>query len=194
MHRDIPVYTIENQTSEGTKTVHRNLLLPLPTVLDWMWPMEPDIIVKPIGDDPAVEDHIKSEHDTSSNEEDSELSGDEVFYTHTQTQHKIKKSKPQIQGEMRAENINEPSEQEIDRQSDSDSNSCQSADNGSDGEEGQGVIHSKTLAQRKSARERKLPKKYDGFILGPMKQLNAILKNHLFGRVFNSSNNSQICV
>ena len=37
---------------------------------------------------------------------------------------------------MRATNINEPSEQEIDRQSDSDSNSCQSADNGSDGEEG----------------------------------------------------------
>ena len=94
-----------------------------------------------------------------------------------------------IKGEMRAENINEPSEQEIDRQSDSDSNSCQSADNGSDGEEGQGVIHSTPMAQRKSARERKLPKKYDGFILGPMKQLNAILENHLLGRVFTSSNN-----
>ena len=101
-----------------------------------MQPMEPDIIFKPIGDDPGVEDHIKSENDTSSNEEDSELSGDEAIYTHTQTQHKIKNSKPEFQGEMRAENINEPSEQEIDRQSDSDSNSCQSADNGSDGEEG----------------------------------------------------------
>ena len=193
-HRDIPVYTVENQTSEGTKTVHRNLLLPLPMILDWMRPMEPDIIVKPVGDDPGVEDHTKSEHDTSSDEEDSELSGDEAFYTHTQTQHKIKKSKPEIQGEMRAENINEPSEQEIDRQSDSDSNSCQSADNGSDGEEGRGAIHSTPLAQRKSAREIKLPKKYDGFILGPMKQLNAILENHLLGRVFNANKNTQICI
>ena len=112
-----------------------------------MQPMEPDIIVKPIGDDPVVEDHIKSENDTSSNEEDSELSGDQAIYTHTRTQHKIKKSKPEFQGEMRVENINEPSEQEIDRQSDSDSNSCQSADNGSDGEEGRDVIHSTPLAQ-----------------------------------------------
>ena len=180
---------------KALKTVHRNLLLPLPTILDWMQPMEPDIIVKPIGDDPGVEDHIKSENDTSSNEDDSELSGDEAIYTHTQTQHKIKKSKPEFQGEMRArKHIDEPSEQEIDRQSDSDSNSCQSADNGSDGEEGQGVIHSTPLAQRKSARERKFPKKYDGFILGPMKQLNAILENHLLGRVFNANKNSQICI
>ena len=126
------------------------------------------------------------------------MSGDEAIYTHTQTQHKIKKPKPEIQDEMRIVNINEPSEQEIDRQSDSDSNSCQSADNGSDGEEGRGVIHSTPLAQRKSARERKLPKKYDGFILGPMKQLNAILENHLLGRVFmptiHLDNNSQICI
>ena len=120
--------------------------------------MEPDIIVKPIRDDPGVEDHIKSENDTSSNEEDSELSGDEAIYTHTQTQHKIKKSKPEFQGEVRVVNINEPLEQDMDRQSESDSNSYQSADNGSDGEEGQGVIHSTPLAQRKSACERKLPK------------------------------------
>ena len=33
-HQDIPVYTVENQTDETVKTVHRNLLLPLPTVLD----------------------------------------------------------------------------------------------------------------------------------------------------------------
>ena len=139
-HKDIPVYTIENQTSEGTKTVHRNLLLPLPTILDRMWPMEPDIIVRPIGDDPGVEDHIKPENESSSDEEDSELSGDKAIYTHTQTQHKIKKSK-------KAENVIEPLEQEIDRQSDSDLNSCQCADNGSVGEEGQGVIHSTPLAQ-----------------------------------------------
>ena len=133
------------------------------------------------------------ENDTSSDEEDSELSGDEVIYTHTQTQNKIKRPKPDIQEEMRVANINEPSEQEIDRQSDSDSNSCQSADNGSDGEEGRGVIHSNSLGPKK-ARERKLPKKYDGFILGPMKQLNAILENHLLGRVFNANKNSQICI
>ena len=64
------------------------------------------------------------------------MSGDEAIYIHTQTQHKIRKSKPEIQGEMRVENINEPSEQEIDKQSDSDSNSYQSADMSSDGEDG----------------------------------------------------------
>ena len=42
--------------------------------------------------------------------------------------------KSEIQDEMRVANINEPSEQEIDRQSNSDSNLYQSADNGSDGE------------------------------------------------------------
>ena len=46
------------------------------------------------------------------------------------------KSKPEIQGEMRVENINEPLEQEIYRPSDSDSNSYQSTNNGSDGEDG----------------------------------------------------------
>ena len=156
--------------------------------------MEPDVLVKPINDDPGAEDHIKPENESSSDEEDSELSGDEAIYTHTQTQHEIKRPKPEIQDEIRILNINEPSEQEINRQSDSDSNSYQSADNGSDGEGGQGDIHSTPLSQRKSARERKLPKKYDGFILGPMKQLNAILENHLLGRVFTSSNSSQICV
>ena len=156
--------------------------------------MEPDILIKPINDDPGVKDHIKSENDTSSDDEDSELSGDEAMYSHTQTQHKIKKSQQEINGEIRIANINEPLEQEIDRQSESDSNSYQSADNSSDGEEEQGDIHSTPLAQRKSAHERKLPKKYDGFILGPIKQLNAILENHLLGRVFTSNKNSQICV
>ena len=156
--------------------------------------MEPDILVKPINDDPGVEDHIKSENETSSDDEDSELSGDEAMYSHTQTQHKIKKSQQEINGEIRAANINEPLGQEIDRHSESDSNSYQSADNSSDGEDGQDDIHSTPLAQRKSAHERKLPKKYDGFILGPIKQLNAILDNHFLGRVFTSNKNSQICV
>ena len=100
-----------------------------------MRPMEPDILVKPINDDPDVEDHIKSENETSSDDEDSELSGDEAMYCHTQTQHKIKKSQQEINGEIRVANINEPLEQEIDKQSESDSNSYQSADNSSDGEE-----------------------------------------------------------
>ena len=52
--------------------------------------MEPDILVKPIGDDPGVKDHTKSENETSSDEKDSELSGNEAIYTHIQTQHKIK--------------------------------------------------------------------------------------------------------
>ena len=118
------------------KTVHRNLLLPLPTILDWMQPMEPDILVKPFKDDPGITDHIKSENETSSDEEDSELSGDEAIYTQTQTQHKIKKSQQEIDGEIRVANINKPLEQEIYRQSESDPNSYQSADNSSDGEDG----------------------------------------------------------
>ena len=161
--------------------------------------MVPDVLVKPINDGPGVEDHIKSENESSSDEEDSKLSGDKAIYTHTQTQHKIKKPKPEIpkpeiQDEMRVANINKPSEKEIDRQSNSDSNSYQSADNGSDWEDGQGDIHSTPLAQRKSAHERRLLKKYDGFILGPMKQLNAILENHLLVRIFTANNNSQIYI
>ena len=45
--------------------------------------MEPDILVKQIKDDPGTEGHIKSENETSSDEEDTVLSGDEAFYTHT---------------------------------------------------------------------------------------------------------------
>ena len=74
-----------------------------------MWPMELDVLVEPIRDDPGVEDYIQPENESSSDEEDWELSGDEVIYTHTQTQHKFKKSKPEVQGEIRVENINEPS-------------------------------------------------------------------------------------
>ena len=37
-----PPLTIESQTDEVTKTVHRNLVLPLPTVLDWMRPIKPE--------------------------------------------------------------------------------------------------------------------------------------------------------
>ena len=50
-HKDIPVYTVENQTDETVKTVHHNLLLPLYTVLDWMRPFDPDTFVKPVYDD-----------------------------------------------------------------------------------------------------------------------------------------------
>ena len=61
-----------------------------------MQPMELNVLVEPINDDPGVEDHIKSEDESSSDEEDSELSGDDAIYTHTQTQHKIKKPKPKM--------------------------------------------------------------------------------------------------
>ena len=33
-HKEIQVYTVENETSEVKQTVHCNLLLPLPMVLD----------------------------------------------------------------------------------------------------------------------------------------------------------------
>ena len=35
-HKDISVYTVENQTDETVKTVYCNLFVPLPTILDWM--------------------------------------------------------------------------------------------------------------------------------------------------------------
>ena len=155
--------------------------------------MEPDILIKPITEDPGVEDHIKSENETSSDEEDSELSGDKAIYTCTQTQHKIKKSKLEIQGEMRVANINEPPEWEIGNQIQiwTHTNLLTMTLMGRMGE----VISTQLpLAQRKSAHERKLPKKYDDFILGPIKQLNAILENHFLGRVFTANKNSQICV
>ena len=38
-HKDIPVYTVENQIDETVKTIHYNLLLPLPFRLDeTFWP------------------------------------------------------------------------------------------------------------------------------------------------------------
>ena len=78
--------------------------------------------------------------------------------------------------------IEEPVAQEIERQSDSDS--YRSADSGSDGEDGRVGTHSPPLAQRKSARQRKLPARYDGFILGPLKQLSAILEKNFLGEVY----------
>ena len=44
-HKDIAVYTVENQTGETVKTVSHNLLLPLPTILDWMRPFYPDTLI-----------------------------------------------------------------------------------------------------------------------------------------------------
>ena len=50
-HKYIPVYTVENQTDEIVKTVHHNLLLSLPAILDSMRPFDPDTLIKPVNDD-----------------------------------------------------------------------------------------------------------------------------------------------
>ena len=63
----------------------------------------------------------------------------------------------------------------------------------SDCEDGCVGIHSPPLALRKSAKERELPAKYDGFIIGPLRQLSAILENKFLGKVYRE-HSSQMCV
>ena len=197
-HEDIPVYTVENQTDETVKTVHRSLLLPLPTVLDWMRPFDPDTLVKPVDDDNNVNEvELDDEEDSNVDDSDgdSDLSGDEPICLHTRSQRKTLES-PSDDDTNDVDNrsdvtIEEPVAQEIERQSDSDS--YKSADSGSDGSDGRVGTHSPPLAQRKSARERKLPAKYDGFIIGPLKQLSTILENTFLGEVY-TEHYAQMCV
>ena len=90
-HKDIPVYTVENQTDETVKTVHRNLLLPLPTVLDWMRPFDPDTLVKPVNyDDEANEVELDDDEvsDIDDSDGDSDLSGNEPICLCTRSQRK----------------------------------------------------------------------------------------------------------
>ena len=77
-HKDIPVYTVENQTDETVKTVHHNLLLPLLTILDWMRPFGPDTLVKLVNNDASevkLDDDEYSDIDDS--DQDSDLSSEE---------------------------------------------------------------------------------------------------------------------
>ena len=87
--------------------------------------------------------------------------------------------------------IEEPVAQEIERQSDSDS--YKSADNGSDGENWCVFTHSPPLALRKSAKQRKVPAKFDGFIIGLLKQLSTILENKFLGNEY-TEHSSQLCL
>ena len=96
-HEDIPVYTVENQTDESVKTVHRNLLLPLPTILDWMRPYDPDTLVKPVHDENnADEVNSDNENDDSIDDDDSDgdsdSSGDEPVCIRTRSQRKKQES------------------------------------------------------------------------------------------------------
>ena len=84
-----------------------------------------------------------------------------------------------------------PEAQVIERQSDSDS--FQSADSGSDGEDGHVGTHSPPLALRRSTREKKLPAKYDGFIIGPLRQVSAVLESKFLGKVYREQS-SQMCI
>ena len=63
--------TVGNQTDETVKTVHHNLLLPLPTVLDWMRPFDPHTLVKPVNDDDdANEVELGDDEDSDVNDSD----------------------------------------------------------------------------------------------------------------------------
>ena len=162
------------------------MLLPLPTVLDWMRPFDPDTLVKP------VDDEEDSDVDSDG---DSDSSSDEPICLHTRSQRKTPES-PSDDDTNDVDNrsnvtIEEPVAQEIERQSDSDS--YKSADSGSDGEDGCVGTHSPPLALRRSARQRRLPDKYDGFIIGPLKQLSAILENTFLGEVY-TEHYAQMCV
>ena len=140
-HKDIPVYTVENQIDETVKTVHHNLLLPLPTVLDWMRPFDPDTLVKPVNDDNDANE-VELDDDEDSNVDDSEgdldSSGDEPICLCTRSQRKTPESPSDDdtnEDDKRSDvTIEEPVSQEIERQSDSDS--YKSANSGSDGEDG----------------------------------------------------------
>ena len=90
-HKDIPMYTVENQTDETVKTVHCNLSLPLPTVLDWMRPFDAGTLVKPVyNDNDANEVELDDEEDNNVDDSDgdSDLSGDEPICLHTRSQKK----------------------------------------------------------------------------------------------------------
>ena len=90
-HKDIPMYTVENQTDETVKTVHCNLLLPLPTVLDWMRPFVAGTLEKPVyNDNDANEVELDDDEDNNVDDSDgdSDLSGDEPIYLHTRSQKK----------------------------------------------------------------------------------------------------------
>ena len=148
-HKDIPVYTVENQTDETVKTVHHNLLLPLPTVLDWMRPFDPDTLVKPVNDDnDANEIELDDDEDSNVNDSDDDLgsSSDEPICLRTRSQRKTPESPSKDNtNDVDAQSnvtIEEPVAQEIERQSDSDS--YRSADSGSDGEDGRVGTHSPT--------------------------------------------------
>ena len=72
-HKDTSVYTLENQTSEIKTTVHHNLLLPLPMVLDWMHPLNPGVSLKMDHEN----DNGKDDVTDSSDDKDSEMSNNE---------------------------------------------------------------------------------------------------------------------
>ena len=156
-HKDIPVYTVENQTDETVKTVHRNLLLPLPTILDLMRPYDPDTLVKLVYDDNNAEEvNSENEDDDSMNDDsdgDSASSGDEPIHIHTRSQKK-KQESPNDKKPNDTENTvgaltDGPEVLEIERQSDSDL--FRSADSSLDGEDGCVGTHSPPLALRRSA-------------------------------------------
>ena len=168
----------------------------MPTVLDWMRPNESETLVKQIDDE---KDDTKSGDGSSDSDfdDDSDSSSDEPVCIHTRSWKKKHESESDDEVKFKVNHTepdtDEPTNQEIDRQSDSDSSSFELADSGSDGEDGRVGTHSTPLAQRKPTRLRQLPAKFDGFILSSLKQLTTLLEDKFLGKVY-TSNTSQLCV
>ena len=87
--------------------------------------------------------------------------------------------------------IVDPPEQEIDRHSDPDE--TPQSDESSSDEDGCVGTHSTPLALQKPVGEHNVPKQYDGFILGPLKQLDAILEKQFISRVYTTNVQNPIC-
>ena len=75
-HKDIPVYTVENQRDETVKIVHHNLFLPLPTILDWMRPHDPDILVKHVYAENKFVEEVNSDNEDDNGTDDDDSNGD----------------------------------------------------------------------------------------------------------------------
>ena len=114
------MYTVENQTDESVKTVHHNLLLPLP-VLHLMGPFNLDTLVKPVcvdNDANEIELDDAEDSDVDSDGDIESPSNNEINYVNNRSNAIIE----------------EPVGQKIKRQSDFDS--YKSADSGSNIEDG----------------------------------------------------------
>ena len=166
-HDDIPVYIIENQSDDSVKTVHRNMLLPLPTVLDWMRPLEPDVLVMP-----ECNDGNEKPDAASDSESDSDSDSESDFPTHLN----LRSQKAHVlNSDITADDASDVDNVE---------NMSIQSDNGPlADDESDEIDQQQPVAKRKATRTRKMPRKYSDFIVGPMKSLCAMIDRQFVGKV-----------